>query len=108
MENNIRKHLAKQFNLTADQIDAMLPAFITTLHSHLVTLEKSIEENDLKRIGKAAHTIKGALLNLGLEQSAEIAYRIEKSGKALDDTMDYSQTVNTLRTRLGSLLKNSA
>ncbi len=104
MKENIRKHLLEQFNLTAEQIDTMLPAFITTLRSHLATLEKAIEEKNLEQIGKAAHTIKGALLNLGLEQSAEIAYSIEKSGKAHDKSMDYPQTINTLRGQLSSLL----
>lgn len=104
MKENIRKYLSEQFNLTAEQIDSMLPAFITTLHSHLVTLEKAIEKKDLERIGKAAHTIKGALLNLGLEQSAEIAYSIEKSGKAFNDSMDYSQMFNALREQLSLLL----
>ncbi|BCL60548.1 hypothetical protein DGMP_12410 [Desulfomarina profundi] len=104
MKEKIRKYLSEQFNLTAEQIDTMLPAFLTTLHSHLITLEKCVEENDLERIGKAAHTIKGALLNLGLEQSAEIAYRIEQSGKTNDESMDYSQTINILREQLSSLL----
>ena len=104
MKENIRKYLSAQFNLSTEQIDTMLPAFMTTLHSHLQTLEKSIEAQNLEQIGKAAHTIKGALLNLGLENSAEIAYRIEKSAKAFDESKDYPRMFNILREQLSSLL----
>jgi HPt (histidine-containing phosphotransfer) domain-containing protein len=103
-KDDIKTYLSEQFNLSMEQIDAMLPDFITTLHSHMVNLEKSVAEKNMERIGKSAHTIKGALLNLGLEHSADIAYLIEKSGKSNDTSVDYDKMINTLRVRLSPLL----
>lgn len=93
----IRRHLGEQFGLTADQVQEMLPSFITTLATHMDNLERSLGAGDPVVIGKAGHTIKGALLNLGLAEYAELAFRIEEKGKAGDAAADYPGLVARLR-----------
>ena len=96
----ITDYLAQQFSLSEEQIESMIPALITTLAGHMDNLEAVLATGDLRQLGKAGHTMKGALLNLGLMDCAEIAYSIEKKGKAADPGTDYSQLVGQLRSMI--------
>lgn len=102
---NIKKHLASQFNLPDEQIESMMPSFISTLGEHMHTLDKALNGNDLIQLGKAGHTIKGAFLNLGLEECAEIALDIERSGKAGNSDVDYRQKIDILHRLLKPVLQ---
>jgi histidine phosphotransfer protein HptB len=93
----IRNYLKHQFSLGDEQINIMLPDFITTLEGHMDKLENALQSGDLESLGKSGHTMKGALVNLGFHQLAELAYQIEESGKKGDDTLDYSSIIKTLR-----------
>ena len=101
----IKKYLSKQFSLPAEQVETMMPSFISTLGSHMETLENALRENDLTKIGKAGHTIKGAFLNLGLEECAKIAFVIEESGKAGNSSMDYRAKIDSLHHHLEPVFK---
>ena len=103
-KEQIMSHLASQFGLPTEQIDAMIPSFITTLGSHLQNLEDALAGGDLVLLGKMSHTIKGAFLNLGLDECASIALQIEKQGKAGDTSTNYRQLVDDLRNRVNPLL----
>lgn len=102
---HIKTYLAEQFNLPAEQIDTMLPSFISTLGMHMQSLEDALEENNPVSMGKVGHTIKGAFLNLGLEDCANIALRIEESGKAGDHETNYKQLVADLRIKINPVLE---
>ena len=93
----IKAYLAEQFNLPDEQIDALLPSFIATLEVHLKNLEDALKENNPASMGRLGHTIKGAFLNLGLNDCAGIALQIEERGKAGDLTVDYKRLVMDLR-----------
>jgi len=87
-KEHIREYMKEQFGLSVEQIDEMLPIFLKTLNGHMDKLEKVLQSGELELIGKAAHTLKGALLNLGLHDSAEHAKEIElkaKSGEVQTD-----------------------
>jgi len=101
----IKKYLLDQFHLPVDQIETMMPSFISTLGSHMENLEEALGENDLTEIGKAGHTIKGAFLNLGLEECARIALDIEESGKAGNSSADYRSKVDSLHRCLKPVFK---
>lgn len=104
----IKLHLAHQFHLPEEQIDLMLPNFIATLGSHLENLQKALDEKDPVALGKSGHTIKGAFLNLGLTECADVALTIEKMGKAGDTDTDYRTLINTLAEKLEPIfLENS-
>ena len=102
---HIKKYLAEQFNLPPEQIEMLLPSFIATLGTHMQNLENALAENNLASIGEVGHTIKGAFLNLGLEDCARIALRIEERGKAGDHTTNFKQLVEDLRLKISPILE---
>lgn len=96
----IKTYLAEQFNLPAEQIETLLPSFIATLETHMENLENALKENNPASLGALGHTIKGAFLNLGLNDCARIALHIEERGKAGDHTADYKALVEDLRLKI--------
>jgi len=100
-QEEIKDYLVHHFNLPDEQIRSMLPDLIDTLSDHLDTLEAELKQGDLERLGKAGHTIKGALLNLGLKECADIAYSIETNGKGGNTGVNYELLVESLREKLG-------
>lgn len=96
----IKNYLIQQFNFPSEQIDTMLPDLIATLADHIDRLEEVLQYGDPELLGKAGHTIKGALLNLGLEECADIALTIELSGKSGNDNFDYEGMVLSIREKL--------
>ena len=100
----IREYLARQYHLPAEQIESMLPSFLSTLRDHMDRLDKALMDNDSLQAGKAAHTIKGAFLNLGLDECAELARIIEQSGKSAEKIEDLAPNVEKLRLKLNRIL----
>lgn len=103
--DQMRIYLREKFQLPSEQIDEMLPKFVATLVSHMKNIENALSEGDLVLIGKASHTMKGALLNLGLHDCAELAKDLEEKGKAQDASIDYPALVADLRANLGELIQ---
>ncbi len=101
---HIKAYLAEQFNLPDDQVEMLLPSFIATLGTHMQNLESALAENNLASIGEVGHTIKGAFLNLGLQECASIALQIEERGKAGDHTTNYKQMVEELRLKIDHVI----
>ena len=101
----IKKHLCEHFHLPEDQVETMMPSFLSTLGMHMENLEEAMIANNLMRIGKAGHTIKGAFLNLGLNECARIAKDIEECGKAEDPKLDYRSKIDLLHHHLEGILK---
>lgn len=102
---HIESYLCGRFQLAPEQVAEMIPSFIQTLSQHLKNLENALDGQSLNELGKAGHTIKGALLNLGLMESAEIAREIEVNGKAENDDVDYAAMVGEIRLHLSPLFQ---
>lgn len=96
----ITEQLQEKFHLAPEQITEMVPNFIAALSSHLERLEHAWQAGDLGSLGKAGHTMKGALLNLGINDCVELAVDIEQRGKAQDATFDYEPVLRELRRNL--------
>jgi len=79
LDQRIRAYLTTTFHFSDEQINQMLPSFLDTLRGHLAVVDQAIAE-DAGQLGKAAHTLKGALLNLGLEAEVAIAVELEELG----------------------------
>lgn len=103
--NRIKEHLAEQFHLPAEQIDMLMPSFITTLQTHMASLRQALDGDNPQVIGELGHTIKGAFLNLGLDQCAAIALQIEHQGKAGDRLTNYRQLYNELHNTLRPIIE---
>ena len=102
--DQVSKHIRDHYKLSADQVASMLPTFLQTLQSHMQDLETSLDVCETMGIAKAGHKLKGALLNLGLDDSAAIARRIEVEGKAGNQNADYSELVMQLKENLKEIL----
>jgi HPt (histidine-containing phosphotransfer) domain-containing protein len=100
----VENYLAEQFHLTEEQIESMLPGFVATLEAHMQNLEAALTEKSMITIGKSAHTLKGALLNLGLKECAKTALLIEEEAKAGDDSTNFKKLVDDLRISLAPII----
>ncbi|HHB75655.1 MAG TPA: Hpt domain-containing protein [Desulfobulbus sp.] len=98
----IRDHLLRAYMLSDEKIDIFLPRFLTTLTTHLDNLQQPLQTRNLAELCKVAHTLKGALLNLGLRELADIAYHIELQSRAGDGTTDYLALVEQLHREINS------
>jgi HPt (histidine-containing phosphotransfer) domain-containing protein len=103
--SQIKSYLSDQFGLSDEQVSDMLPSFFSTLSGHMVNLEQAFANADLEALGKTAHTIKGAFLNLGLNDCAEIASLLEQKGKEGDASTDYARLVKSLRQKVNIIVK---
>jgi HPt (histidine-containing phosphotransfer) domain-containing protein len=101
-KKSIRDHLRNAYMLNDEKIRTFLPQFLNTLLTHLDNLQAPLQANNLSEMSKAGHTLKGALLNLGLSELAEIAYNIELQGKARHTTADYQAMLQQLQREIRS------
>jgi len=99
-KTRIKEYLGCQFNLPEEQVELMLPQFKETLSGHMENLERVHQQEGLDDLARAAHTIKGAFLNLGLADCAELAKQIEGGAATEDTTLDYE----TLITDMGAIV----
>ncbi len=100
----IKKYLKKQFSLSEEQVSGMMPDFIATLSKHMDNLENDLNSGDLIALGKSGHTMKGALVNLGLEEYAALAMEIEIAGKNGDSSVDFANIFLKLREVIDQML----
>jgi HPt (histidine-containing phosphotransfer) domain-containing protein len=59
----------------------LIELFKSKIYQQLAELKEAYEEKNYIKVSQIAHTIKGALLNLGAEIAADEALRIEKAFK---------------------------
>ena len=104
LKDRVSVFLCDYYKLPAEKVVDMLPTFFEVLQNHMINLEKTVEEGDAQIIGRAGHTLKGALMNLGLDDFAEIAQAIERDGKAGRCRVDYSDLVERLKENLAEIL----
>ncbi|MBF0202526.1 MAG: response regulator [Desulfamplus sp.] len=74
----IGRHLQEVYRLSPDQTETLLQSARSSLAAVLRQGENAFARDDLDSVSKAAHGLKGALRNLGLDKLAAIAERIEK------------------------------
>lgn len=101
---SIKLHLTEQFHLPKEQIDMLLPSFIATLGVHMGNLENALADNNPTQLGKVGHTIKGAFLNLGLQDCAQIAFSIEEKVHLGGTLEDFKKLVEELQVLIRPVL----
>jgi len=104
LTDRLTTFLCDYYKLPAEKVADMLPTFLNVLQNHMINMEKSVEEGNIQTIGSAGHTLKGALMNLGLDDFAEIAQIIEREGKAGRSETDYSGLVEQLKKKMAEIL----
>lgn len=98
LNTKIKNYLSQQFGLPDEQIDAMLPEFKKTLSKHMNGLTSAHQQDNLIALKEAAHKMKGALLNLGLSECAQLAQKIEIESGAGNTLFDYSLLIDKIGT----------
>ena len=68
---------AEQLGLETDEYFQLVELFIEVRNTDLNVLEGAFEKGDTKQVTDAAHSIKGAAINLGLKEIFDIAKGIE-------------------------------
>ncbi len=81
----VRRHLRDFYKINGEQLEKMLQSTQRALAKDLAAAEKSLAHGDLESLSRAAHGLKGLLLNLGYSRLATLAKRIEKLQVRADD-----------------------
>jgi histidine phosphotransfer protein HptB len=89
------KELGDALGLEEDEYRELIELFIETGAVDLAQMQTAVAENDLDRIIRSAHTIKGAAGNLGLTALHETAKQIETAA-VQSHTAVMAQAIATL------------
>ena len=100
----IRQHLQHAYLLNEEKTAEMIPVFITSLRGQVERLQGLVGAGDREELGRAGHTIKGALLNMGLSDLAELAHRLERQCRDPEHEGPVDRTLITDLERAASLL----
>ena len=77
----------ERLGLDEDTVDMLFDNFFLTLDSDLLKLQIAIDSKNGEDISKAAHYIKGACTNLGMDEASVILQEIETKSK--EDEVDF-------------------
>ena len=81
----MKEHLRSEYNLTEKQVEAMVEIGCSDIKKNLKKITACFEGNitvlDYEVLRKAAHSLKGVLLNLGLKEEADAAQKIEDAAQ---------------------------
>ena len=99
----VSQHLAEVYQLPLQKIDTLLQSSIISIFTCLDDLGRAVQNKKFSEMSLAAHSLKGVLLNMGLESHAAEAQAIEQSAKDQDNVKDYKAAVALLHETLQSL-----
>lgn len=90
-KQKIKESINKKFGelgIDDDSINELIEVSISSLEEELDKIDKILESDNLSELGFHTHTIKGVLLNVGLNDDAnsfkEIKHLVE-DGKSIDE-----------------------
>jgi len=81
LKEQITTYLVNEFDLDLTDAEALFAIAQDTVRENLKELEEFLANGDSAGLSKAAHTLKGALLNVGQKEQAELARTIELQTK---------------------------
>jgi len=98
-----RLNLIQNFNFDDNSVNEVLKSATIAMNSDLNALEIAYKENDISQINRTAHSIKGALSNLGFNDLAHGAHQIQliestagNNGQTIQSFIDQlNQQINT-------------
>lgn len=102
--DEIKEFFSSRLNLPDEKIEYFLKALMKSLKRELWNADNAIEKNEMEKLGKIAHTIKGTLLNSGLTRWAKLVREIEYAAKNGEER-DYPHLLLQLKKGLSILLK---
>jgi HPt (histidine-containing phosphotransfer) domain-containing protein len=78
LEERVREHFREAFGITGEAADRLLATCRESLAEGLAALGLAVADADRERVVHFAHSLKGNLLNAGLDDLAEAARRLEE------------------------------
>jgi len=103
-KNAVRKYIASEFGLPDDKVEEIMKAAARSLRENLDRAAKALDDQDYETLFRAAHTLKGSLGNLNLNELAAKALEMEMHARKEQD-YDYVQGIEELRAALEPLIK---
>ncbi len=76
--------IAELRDLMGDEFDALIEAFRSDSRKQVEAIDEAAMRNDAEGVRRQAHGLKGASINLGAVDLAELCGRIEDIGRAGD------------------------
>lgn len=89
----INGHLQSSTGLTASQISRLLIAIQESMRNNLAKMEEAFAADDVSTLAVAAHTLKGTLLQCGLNDLAAVAEQIHSRARHGDGGNDNSKII---------------
>jgi HPt (histidine-containing phosphotransfer) domain-containing protein len=75
------KKTSRKLGLEEDEYLELVELFVETSKTDLKNLRSAINNKDMEMIARIAHSLKGAAMNLGLDDFNELAKTIEKTAR---------------------------
>ena len=97
------KMLAENLGLEESEFFEMIELFIEVSLSDLDRLGAGLKQADADEVVEAAHSIKGAAVNLGLQEISDVAQGVEMNAreKNLDGAKEAVQKIKEMLAQLG-------
>lgn len=92
-------YLQRELGLDDAQIINILGTLSVPLKKTLESVDEAYQGTDLHELAEAAHSLKGALLNIGLDELADLVKKIEQSS-ATGEVVCYDVALDYLKTAL--------
>ena len=102
----VRTYLGETAPFTPQQVEKLLQTAIESIGSNLDLAEEALARLDYSELGRAAHTLKGTLLQCGLVDWAEMAQEIH-TGIVENKDVPYATMVDSLNRELQPLFKKA-
>ena len=101
------KSLAEKIGFEEDEYRELLELFLETSIEDVSKIQTGLDQQDPKQVAEAAHSIKGASGNMGLETIYELAKDIEMDArnKVLDGARERVSAINDEFEKLSSLMQ---
>jgi PAS domain S-box-containing protein len=100
----VAAHLQSSARLTAEQSERVLSSVRKSIVDNLAKAKDAHARKDYPELGRVVHTLKGTLLQCGLQELAKKAEEIHE-GIRSNSTQSYDTSINYLDAELASLLE---
>ncbi len=104
LPEDIEKHLVAEYGLPKENVKMMLDASKQSLTENIALAVESVANGDSKTLLRAAHSMKGALLNLGQKEVADVAGALEKIAESPDSQDQFLEYIADLKDGLKLLM----
>lgn len=80
--NRVTKHFEEMYGVSGEQAESLLGVSASSINQTLDDARNALRSDDLEKLARAFHTLKGVFGNLGLSELSEKALKVEKALKS--------------------------